>query len=1842
MHIVFYVLGSSGPYVFTVSIGGQSVRSVDTYSYITAPTVNAASGCSTLVGSTTTTSDCPTNGLNGAAPVRITITGTDFGNSNASATVDLQPCLNVVHTNATHLVCDLPVGNGAQKLVVVTSSQGWSSAGVPLISYAFPNVTSVQYSGVSPAVDLPRSGTVYLTIIGSNFGVDRASALIGTRRCINPWNNHTSLICTLPEVNPVAGSLNLPVILLQSSGVPSSGSSGSLSYQQCLPGTRVDMAGHLCIGCEAGRFSSTYDATACVDCSIGTYSNQENSFCSRCAFGYYSNTLGVSTCTACDPGYYQPSLGSSACISCQAGRYSVSSGATSCVFCPGGTFSDFPGRSYCITCHVGRVQPIVGQTACESCYIGFFQSSNNFLSCEASAPGYYVGFAGATGSVACPIGTFCDQLSCTTCLDCSVGRYAGVTSLTACLECGMGRFSLVGQSICRDCLPGQFSPYTGASTCTICSAGFFSNSTAAEKCEACPKGTRQHADFTRCDNCTVGTISSSLGSTVCANCIPGKYSNTEQSDICARCEPGSFSSNIASISCQFCSPGRYAAAQGSSVCVDCSAGFFSNSTASTACTSCIAGSFAISGATRCELCLIGKISYSGQSYCTDCQPGSFVSAAGASSCTLCEPGQQATASGSSACSNCTSGTFAFQSGQSICDYCAIGTYQPESGRVECIDASEGSFTNFTGAIEPFACEPGWYQSQIKQSVCLACPAGWFSNISAASVCENCQAGFFQNLAYQTACKICEPGTYQNSESSESCINCEPGEYSSIAGSTSCSFCEPGRYTAEPRSETCAICQAGFYQNVERKTECSVCVAGEYAPGVGATLCVQCSAGKFSLLEASIMCLDCEVGKFKSSAGGGDCAACEAGKFMDIVASTDSDCRDCPSGKFSNTVGGASVCGICDKGFFATSQSSSVCEKCDAGRYTPSANEEQDGFEYCEYCPEGQYVSNSSGSMCDLCEPGKFAAPMQGGSVGKSSCDVCEAGTYQSQPGSSSCITCESGTVTISVGSPQCEQCSPGSYQNDLNFVTCFLCEQGKFTDNFGSTICSECPDGYTSDQSHGVGPSSCQACEPGFYGSKQGNIKVCQKCAEGRMQSDEAQTFCETCDSQAVSNEDRTNCNCAAGLYAPSNISGCVNEQNEPLDLPDSQYLCCMPCPLGANCSDEGTIEATLVSEVGYWRGNDSLTFYRCVSTRQCIGGDECSPFREGPLCAFCEAGYASSDGIEDCTVCPTNVTTSWVVTAFVIFLALAVVAGAYKLVLEMDRQALATIKNTDDALLIQLVSKEKDRLRLKREGAEEKGERFQISGERFLPGHQSNVNAVIQEINEKRRRALVDLFQAQFGQINAGHTYKTKILLSFMQVTTNLNSAIDIPWPRLYNKFLTAFDFVNFNFLPWNSLSCIESFDYYAQMKVYTLGPLFVFGGLLFFYTLPLKIKARLKHKNTSLMFGDLIADVRELLNDARIRQRTWKIIMLTAFLIYPSVCSMITSFFMCRDIEGVSYLKADLKIVCHDEDWQSHLPFVVTMIIIYPIGVPALMAYKIFRIRNHLDAPNNKLELGFLYEAYGPGMYWFELVEMLYKLAMTSAVGFFPDQMQVPFAMFILMIYICLALFKTAFNRASDDLLQIFCITEVYLLLSAGFLIMLADSVNGLDDLTDTVLSVFLIICSCLVMLVVLIFVLNSLLKGFKKKSEAEGADVALWKLSLLEYLGKPSEYVSEYLDNLDSRGRSLHYNFKREFVGAEELSNLKGVMSKLEQAHATKEENKAKEGPRPSTFQTLYSIDAHKRRNELDFTGEGVQNIQTAYDRKALGYLDETPRFQPHFTDDDSIMASLSFSSGNTSLF
>jgi hypothetical protein len=69
---------------------------------------------------------------------RISITGINFGASDAAVTVGGQPCTNVVHTKAeTELQCTLPAGNGLNQEVHVTNGALTSlSGGMPYLSYA--------------------------------------------------------------------------------------------------------------------------------------------------------------------------------------------------------------------------------------------------------------------------------------------------------------------------------------------------------------------------------------------------------------------------------------------------------------------------------------------------------------------------------------------------------------------------------------------------------------------------------------------------------------------------------------------------------------------------------------------------------------------------------------------------------------------------------------------------------------------------------------------------------------------------------------------------------------------------------------------------------------------------------------------------------------------------------------------------------------------------------------------------------------------------------------------------------------------------------------------------------------------------------------------------------------------------------------------------------------------------------------------------------------------------------------------------------------------------------------------------------------------------------------------------------------------------------------------------------------------------------------------------------------------------------------------------------------------------------------------------------------------------
>jgi uncharacterized membrane protein YukC len=93
-------------------------------------------------------------------------------------------------------------------------------------------------------------------------------------------------------------------------------------------------------------------------------------------------------------------------------------------------------------------------------------------------------------------------------------------------------------------------------------------------------------------------------------------------------------------------------------------------------------------------------------------------------------------------------------------------------------------------------------------------------------------------------------------------------------------------------------------------------------------------------------------------------------------------------------------------------------------------------------------------------------------------------------------------------------------------------------------------------------------------------------------------------------------------------------------------------------------------------------------------------------------------------------------------------------------------------------------------------------------------------------------------------------------------------------------------------------------------------------------------------------------------------------------AVSKTILRHYICKNIEGVDYLFADLTQVCYTDQWKVYAYVGIALIIIYPVGIPLFLFYKLWMNRHLLDQNRVKAELGFLYEGYKQGFWWFEVV--------------------------------------------------------------------------------------------------------------------------------------------------------------------------------------------------------------------------------------------------------------------------
>lgn len=260
--------------------------------------------------------------------------------------------------------------------------------------------------------------------------------------------------------------------------------------------------------------------------------------------------------------------------------------------------------------------------------------------------------------------------------------------------------------------------------------------------------------------------------------------------------------------------------------------------------------------------------------------------------------------------------------------------------------------------------------------------------------------------------------------------------------------------------------------------------------------------------------------------------------------------------------------------------------------------------------------------------------------------------------------------------------------------------------------------------------------------------------------------------------------------------------------------------------------------------------------------------------------------------------------------------------------------------------------------------------------------------------------------ELRTPFTTNLKALVTFVQLSSAAVRVVELQWPSAFATVVGALNFVNFDLIPWSTLACLVTVDYYTKLWVICLTPIVVLLLLSAVFFAVMKLADR--------------CDLRD--NDAqRVRRATRKaqftrLSLFTLFLLYPGLCSRVFSFFACREVGGYHYLLADFSLGCgpSDKRWLKYLPFVISAVLGLALGIPAFFFALVWRNRLKLRSPKTTFAFGFLYEAYTHADWWFEMVDMLQKLLLTSVLMLFGVNWQLRIGMILTTCYLMLQLWR------------------------------------------------------------------------------------------------------------------------------------------------------------------------------------------------------------------------------------
>ncbi|CAM9356991.1 unnamed protein product [Ascophyllum nodosum] len=186
----------------------------------------------------------------------------------------------------------------------------------------------------------------------------------------------------------------------------------------------------------------------------------------------------------------------------------------------------------------------------------------------------------------------------------------------------------------------------------------------------------------------------------------------------------------------------------------------------------------------------------------------------------------------------------------------------------------------------------------------------------------------------------------------------------------------------------------------------------------------------------------------------------------------------------------------------------------------------------------------------------------------------------------------------------------------------------------------------------------------------------------------------------------------------------------------------------------------------------------------------------------------------------------------------------------------------------------------------------------------------------------------------------------------------------------------------------------------------------------------------------------------------------LLITFLVYSSVSSVLFQTFDCEVLDdGNDYLRADYSIECDTFRHRAFMIYAGFMILVYPVGIPALYAVFLFRNRKVLTDENARQSdygaywISDLWMPYKPWLFYYEVVECVRRITLAGVVLFFVGDntsTQISVTLLLAILFALIAGGLTPYDSQLDGWIS--CMGHAVVILSLFFL--LVTDVQVLDE--------------------------------------------------------------------------------------------------------------------------------------------------------------------------------------------